>query len=287
MEAVAEETYPGLSDEQREHFREHGYIIVKNAVEPIGIDRVREAYERAEAETRSEWEKMVASGDLKGGYGNGPNAHTIKTNYDWDTTILDLANNPKTIPLISEIVGPDYQVMEMLYHNHHAGTAAHTRWHRDWPPWSHPQYTLKAKCFYAVDDIHEDQGCFSLVPGTHKDPEGPPKDTYTEDNLTDMPGHKKMVMDAGDAIIWDVVCWHTGMANTSQRDRRLVIYGYMPFFVKKWNASPPPEPLVEWADTPYKRQLLGIHCVNGRRGWDRTDVIYLPEHCAIADAKKL
>ena len=41
-----------------------------------------------------------------------------------------------------------------------------------------------------------------------------------------------MVMDAGDAIIWDVGCWHTGMANTSQRDRRLVIYGYMPFFVK-------------------------------------------------------
>ena len=35
------------------------------------------------------------------------------------------------------------------------------------------------------------------------------------------------------------------------------------------------------------RQLLGIHCVNGRRGWDRTDVEYLPEHKAIADAKKL
>lgn len=287
MEAVAEATYPGLTDEQRAHFREHGYIIVENAAEPIGIDRVREAYERAEAETQAEWREMVESGNIKGGYGNGPNAHTIRPNYDWDTTILDLANNPKTIPLISDIVGPDYQVMEMLYHNHHAGTKAHTRWHRDWPPWTHPQYTLKAKCFYAVDDIHEDQGCFSLVPGTHRNPEGPPKDTYTEDNLTDIPGHKKMTMKAGDAIIWDVVCWHTGMENTSDRDRRLVIYGYMPFFVKKWNASPPPAPLVEWADTPYKRQLLGIHCVNGRRGWDRTDVEYLPEHRAIADAKKL
>ena len=94
-------------------------------------------------------------------------------------------------------------------------------------------------------------------------------------------------MEAGDAIIWDVVCWHTGMANTSERDRRLVSYGYRPFFVKKWNASPPPEPLVEWADTPYKRQLLGIHCVNGRRGWDRTDVEYLPEHREIAEVKKL
>ena len=287
MEAVAEETFTGLSEEQRAHYDEHGYIIIENAAEPIGIDRIREAYERAEADTRDEWEEMVASGVYKGGYGNGPNAHTIRTNYEWDTTMLDLANNPKIIPIIKEIIGPDYQVMEMLYHNHHAGAAAHTRWHRDWPPWKHPQYTLKAKCFYALDDIHEDQGCFSLVPGTHNDPEGPNNDAYTEENLTDMPGCTKMTMKAGDAIIWDVTCWHTGLANTSQRDRRLVIFGYMPFFIKKWNAAPPDEPLVKWADTPYKRQLLGIHCVNGRRGWDRTDVEYLPEHKEIAAAKKL
>ncbi len=287
MEAIAEETFTGLSEEQRAHYDEHGYIIIENAAEPIGIDRIREAYERAEADTRDEWEEMVASGVYKGGYGNGPNAHTIRTNYEWDTTMLDLANNPKIIPIIKEIIGPDYQVMEMLYHNHHAGAAAHTRWHRDWPPWKHPQYTLKAKCFYALDDIHEDQGCFSLVPGTHNDPEGPNNDAYTEENLTDMPGCTKMTMKAGDAIIWDVTCWHTGLANTSQRDRRLVIFGYMPFFIKKWNAAPPDEPLVKWADTPYKRQLLGIHCVNGRRGWDRTDVEYLPEHKEIAAAKKL
>lgn len=67
----------------------------------------------------------------------------------------------------------------------------------------------------------------------------------------------------------------------------MVIYGYMPFFIKKWNASTPPDSVVAWADTPQKRQLMGIHCVHGRRGWDRTDVPYLPEHEAIAMAKKL
>jgi ectoine hydroxylase-related dioxygenase (phytanoyl-CoA dioxygenase family) len=287
MEAIAEETYPGLSEEQRAHYDEHGYIIIENAAEPIGTENIQENFHRAEADGRADWEAMLASGEFKGGYGNSENAHTIKTDFDWDTTILDLANNPKMIPMVSEVVGPDYQVMEMLYHNHHSGTKAHTAWHRDWPPWKHPQFTLKAKCFYAVEDIGEDQGCFSLVPGTQNNPEGPPKDTYTRENLTDMPGHKKMTMKAGDAILWDVTCWHTGMANTSDRDRKLVIFGYMPFFIKKWNASPPSPALVEWADTPLKRQLLGIHCVNGRRGWDRTDVEYLPEHKAIAEAKKL
>ena len=44
-------------------------------------------------------------------------------------------------------------------------------------------------------------------------------------------------------------------------------------------------PHAAWADTPQKRQLMGIHAVQGRAAWDRRDVAYLPEHQAIADAK--
>ena len=274
-----------LSKQQRDHYDENGFVIIENAIDLAGLELIRSAYQRAERERKPEWLAMVEKGESKGGYGNGPDAHTIRPDYSWDTTILELANNPRILPIIEELIGPDYQVTDMLYHNHHAGSRAHTRWHRDWPPWSHPQFTLKVKCFYALDDIHEDQGCLCIVPGTHKNPEEPPKDKYDKDNLTSMPGHRKIVMNAGDVIIWNVSCWHTGLPNTSTRDRRLVIYGYMPFFVKKWSTVPP-DALVKWADTPMKRQLMGIHCVHGRRSWDRTDVEYLPDHQVIADAKK-
>ena len=43
--------------------------------------------------------------------------------------------------------------------------------------------------------------------------------------------------------------------------------------------------VVDWANTPARRQLMGIHAVDGRAGWDRHDVPYLPEHEAIARAK--
>ncbi len=287
MAATDIETYPGITEEEYAFFRKHGYLIIENAIEPIGLERVRESFERNEAETKEEWEEMVRSGAYKGGYGNGPDAHTIRPNFDSDTTLMDLANNPRIIPYVEKIVGSDYQVMEMLHHNHHAGTKAHTGWHRDWPAWTHPQHTLKIKVFYFFDDQDETMGCFSLVPGTQKIPDGPPKDKYKGDTLEDMPGMKKMALKAGDAVLWDVVCWHTGCANTSPRDRRMVIFGYMPFFVKKYNASAPSDSIVQWANTPMKRQLMGIHCVHGRRGWDRTDVPYLPEHEAIAMAKKL
>lgn len=276
-----------LTPEQRENFDTHGYLIIEDALASIGLDRVRSAYERIQAETEASWREEVKAGGYHRNYGNGPDAHTMLSVYQKDPLFLDLANNPKIVPLIEEIVGPELQVMEIICHCHHAGTKAHTGWHRDWPPWSHPKYILKAKVFYFLDDQDEDMGCFTLVPGSHKHPDGPPKDRYNGPTLEDMPGMKKIAPRAGSAIIWNVVCWHSGLANRSERDRRLVIYGYMPFWVKKWESAPPDQVPIDWADTPQKRQIVGIHCVHGRRGWDRKDVPYLPEHEAIAMAKSL
>ena len=140
--------------------------------------------------------------------------------------------------------------------------------------------------FYFLDDQEEDMGCFSLVPGTHKRPDYPPKERYMGPALEDMPGLTKMVGPAGSAVLWNVLCWHTGLANTSQKDRRIVIYGYTPFWVKHWGSRRPPQNIIDWADTPEKREVMGIHAVHGRRSWDRDDVPYLPDHEEIAMAKK-
>ena len=101
-----------------------------------------------------------------------------------------------------------------------------------------------------------------------------------------MPGLTKIVGKAGSAIIWNVLCWHSALANTSQRDRRILIYGYMPFWVKSGARQLRRRISLLGPTTPYRRQLMGIHAVEGRAAWDRTDVPYLPEHADIAAAKK-
>ena len=266
-----------ITPEQRLQWDRDGYIIVENALDTIGLDRVRSAYEAVEADQVEAWREAVTAGTQRPGYGNGPDAHTMRNVYDYDDIFLDLAANPVTTPIIEDIVGPNFQVMEILCHNHHAGTKAHTSWHRDWPPYAHPKYALKVKIFYFLDDQDEDMGCFSLVPGSHRFPDAPPKEQYSRENLTDMPGCTKMIGSAGSAVIWDVTCWHTGLANVSSRDRRLVIYGYMPFWVKKWEDRGPSEAILDWANTPIRRQMMGIHAVHGRNVWDRTDIPRLPD----------
>lgn len=277
--------YPGFTKQQREQFDEEGYIIIEDALEPFGLENVVRAWERIQAEDEPGWKQAVADGTVKGGYGNGPNAHTMGGVYLRDKLFFDIGGNPVMRPFLEELHGPDVQCVGVTNHCHHAGTAAHTGWHRDWPPWTHPTLILKSKIFYFLDDQDEDMGCFSIVPGSHKLPDGPDR-SYSGDRLEEMPGMMKVTGKAGSAILWNVLMYHTGTANTSQRDRRIIIAGYMPFWVKNWNSDPIPQNIIDWTDTPDLRQFWGIHAVHGRASYDRLDVPYLPEHEAITAAKK-
>jgi ectoine hydroxylase-related dioxygenase (phytanoyl-CoA dioxygenase family) len=287
-----------LNEQQWEEFRSEGYLLVPDALADIGLERVQNAYEAVRRQTEAAWRRAVAADTGKGVYGLGAAAHVMPDLYQYDPLFLDLANNPAVIPLVESVVGRDLQLTEMIGHNHPASTEAHVEWHRDWPPWSHPTQILKAKVFYYLDDITEDMGAFSVVPGSHTwpaDPPGPPNSfadgpsieepSYVGAQLEKMPDMKKITAPAGTAVIWNVALWHTATANTSPRDRRMIAYGYTHFWVKQWEDRTPPEEIIAWADTPQKRQLMGIHAVQGRAAWDRRDVAYLPEHKAIADAK--
>jgi phytanoyl-CoA hydroxylase len=289
-----------LTDEELAHFREQGYVLVPDALRGFGHQRVVEAFDRAQKQSEADWHATNVSGSDKGVYGRGRAAHVMVDLWQQDDLFLDLADNPTVIPAVQQVVGPDLQLTESIGHIHPAGTDAHIEWHRDWPPWSHPTQVLKAKVFYFVDDIDADMGCFTLVPTSHNWPQDPPgssnsfstdepddkeRSPFSGEQLEDMPDLRKITGSAGTALIWNVALWHSATANTSVRDRRMLVYGYTHFWVKHWEDRTPPQQLVQWADTPHRRQLLGIHAVQGRAAWDRHDVDYLPEHRVIAESK--
>jgi len=288
-----------LTQQQLTHFREQGYVIVPDTLQGFGRERILDAFERARRQTEPDWREVTASGSTKGVYGLGAAAHVMVEMWQFDDLFLDLADNPAVFPILQQVVGHDLQLTEAIGHIHPAGTPAHIGWHRDWQPWSHPTQALKAKVFYFLDDIEPDMGCFSIVPASHTWPDDPPgavnsftdtegvvsKPQSSHERLEDMPGMKKITAPAGTAVIWNVALWHTATANTSHKDRRILVYGYTHFWIKQWEDRTPPQKLVEWADTPLRRQLMGIHAVQGRAAWDRQDVAYLPEHRLIAAAK--
>ena len=85
----------------RQQWDRDGYIIVENALDSIDLKRVRSAYEKVEADQAPAWRESVLNETYGGGYGNGPDAHTMQNIYNYDDVFLDLAENPMvTVPSV-------------------------------------------------------------------------------------------------------------------------------------------------------------------------------------------
>ena len=107
-----------LTDEQQTQFRTQGYLLVPDALDSIGLERMHAAYEKIRRDTEPAWRRAIADSSGKGVYGHGAAAHVITDLYHYDPLFLDLANNPRIIPILEQVVGPDLQLTEAIGHNH-------------------------------------------------------------------------------------------------------------------------------------------------------------------------
>ncbi|MDP6037257.1 MAG: phytanoyl-CoA dioxygenase family protein, partial [Candidatus Latescibacteria bacterium] len=177
-----------------------------------------------------------------------------------DDIYLDLMSYPSTFPIMEKVIGPDIQLIGIQARTYPPAPEAYIRWHRDCPPFDHPQYALKSKLFYYLFDVEENGGCTSFVPDTHRSVEDIPK----FDTPEEMPGHIKMTAKAGTAVIFDTRLWHTAMTNTSQSSRICLIYNYAPFWFKQYASTIEQAlRLDEKVSDPMDRQLLGLERVSG------------------------
>ena len=239
-----------MTPEQRESFDANGYVMIENAIEGEDLERVQEVFLEGQAETRAKWE---ADGCPRGFF-------DIPNVLERDDIFLDLMHYKSTFPVMEEVIGPDIQLMGIQARTYPPNPTSYTNWHKDCPPWSHPQYALKSKLFYYLFDVVEDGGCTSFVPGKHQSIEDIPKYETPEE----MPGHVKMTAKAGTAVIFDTRLWHTAMTNVSANPRVCLIYNYVPFWFKQYAGTiEQAQRLDERVTDPMRRQLLGLERVKG------------------------
>ena len=66
-----------LTDEQQTQFRTQGYLLVPDALDSIGLERMHAAYEKIRRDTEPAWRRAIADSSGKGVYGHGAAAHVI------------------------------------------------------------------------------------------------------------------------------------------------------------------------------------------------------------------
>ena len=250
-----------MTDEQRHHFEQEGYLIVEDALDREMIDRLLLASDRVDSDERR-----------KNGLGPGELVSKFRTIVE-DDVYLELLDWPRTFPLIWDILGWNVQhyISHLIYyppeHDHENDTRG--GWHQDGgrpvPEMERPQPRLSLKVGFWLSDIDApDRGGIRIVPGSHKRDAAPERQPGSEPE-----GVLQLQVKAGTAVLFDRRMWHARGLNRSDVTRKVFFLGYSYRWLRGLDYNVMPEAILAKCD-PIRRQLLGDG-VDVKGWWQPTD----------------
>ena len=245
--------------EQLEFFEEHGYLIVPDAVEPDLLGRLNEAVDRVWS--REQEAQGLSPGEMMAKF------RTVVE----DEVFLELLDNPKTFPLVWDILGWNVQ----LYISHlivypperDAGEGKPAHWHQDGgrpvPEMERPHPRLSFKISYWLSDVETpEHGAMRILPGSHKQDNRPAACQTGE-------GVVPVCVKAGTAVLFDRRMWHQRGVNRSDVTRKVLFFGYSYRWLRGLDYNNLSEKILAPCD-PIRRQLLGDG-VDVKGWWQPTD----------------
>lgn len=236
-----------LTAEERDFFQKNGYLVIENALDPETNQRLIEVLDRVDARERTpEFAgKLMSKNDV----------------IQEDQALADLVDWPTTFPKVWGILGWNIY----LYHSHLDVTPPENvaaqnwsvAWHQDSMRVndeieSDPRPRLSLKIGFYLSDVRSpDSGNTLVVPGSHLQNEI----DVPQDGHSNPEGAEPLCVPPGSAVIIDRRIWHSRSANTSDRTRKVIWYGYSYRWLKPKDAMTV-EHLYAGMD-PVRRQVLG------------------------------
>ena len=245
-----------MTDEQRFFFEANGYLVIPEALSAGELARVQEAADRAEALWRADPARLGL---------RKANLEQVQAPIEYDDLFLDLMEHPRVFPIVREILGDDVSMIDNDLFISPPHTESHAHWHHDVGMGGvyHPRSVLMVKVFWLLTDVSPEGGATAVLPGSHRFPMEYP--LPRPGNPAELPGHVRMAFSAGTAWLFNGRTYHAALNNDSDVARRVLIYNYGHFWMKVWQGYEPSERLLREAETPVRRQLLGIGDAYGQR----------------------
>lgn len=234
-----------------------GYVLMENALTPEQTARISDAYDR---QLRLH---PPAPGALR---------VELKRILERDPVFETLMDNPPVFAVARAMIGADIELAsggELDYKL--ARTPAYIGWHNDFR-WMvnvpYPRQNFWIRTTWFLSDVTEDMGPFTLIPGTHRaDRVCPAEYNDASGKPRSIDGQLGMTGPAGSCLINNTEIWHTNWANTSDRDRRLIMFTYKHAWMKQWqDGYEMTEAFAARQTDPVRRQLCGLYSWNHGAG---------------------
>ncbi len=253
-----------ITDEQRQHFEEQGYLIVRDVLSSEQIEELTAAVDRIwEVEAPKSPEELELFEQQRGFIPKGITPTTFHVPFvGREQVFIDLIDHPKTFPIIWGILGwnihiyvthlgvklqdaPESEPMKVPLRFHQDSG----RVNRDIE--THPRPRLSLKVSYWLNDVSEPgRGNMYIIPGGHL------KDTVEIPEDRNPDGAIPILANPGDAVFFDRRLWHAASPNHSSIVRKAIFYGYGYRWIHNRDFVPTRPDLFKRCD-PIRQQLLG------------------------------
>ena len=156
----------------------------------------------------------------------------IKTPHAHHPDYGALVKHPKIIEVLADLWGPNIRFDTAKLNLKSAGFGASVEWHQDWAFYPHTNDDLAA-VGVMMDDMALENGPLMIIPGSHK---GPVYDHHANGRFCgamdpdacgiDFSKAIALTGPAGSITVHHVRAVHGSAANTSNRDRRLLLFQF-------------------------------------------------------------
>ena len=237
-----------MNDEERYLFNLQGYLVVRSALTEDFLVRANRAIDEleklddAQVEARGLPRRYREPGDVLT-QGGRPSPGGLP---DYDSQILpfgdfaeELIDWPDTLPRVQEMIGEPCRLDAASFMSRNSGGAFH--WHHggaELLPYSEYKFRdgkfhcVSVKVGYALTDVEIEDGCFAVIPGSHKSNFTNPLVGTVPD--PEHPLVRPIPVRAGDAVIFSEDLSHGAVENRRSKVRRTLFYSYAPAFHCVW-----------------------------------------------------
>lgn len=224
-----------MTEEQRYLFDLQGFLSLENVLSSELLAACNLVLDHLENLESERYPSPLVLGDKR-----SPENLYISNILESDPAFFPLINLPVVLDVISEVTGGPYR-LNHTYTIYRWG-GGYTGMHMHGTPINPKcQYRCQngqmlstlTKVVFPLLDCEEEDGCFAVIPGTHKSNFPRPWGSHPNENpaLTPVPAR------AGDAIIFTEALTHGSVINSSGRPRRTLYYCYSTGFMPDWGGQ--------------------------------------------------
>ncbi len=221
-----------LSESDVRFYRENGYIVVPEVFSGAEIAELRATTDCFVEESRQVAEHTDLY-DLEDRHSpEQPMVRRLKTPHLFHEAYAAALRHPGIVEILQLLIGPDVRFDNGKLNLKSADGGAPVDWHQDWAFYPHTNDDLCAVGIM-LDDMSLENGPLQVIPGSHK---GPTYDHHSEGcfcgAVNDASAHGEyakavpLTGTAGTISIHHVRLLHGSRPNTSDRERRLLLYQY-------------------------------------------------------------